>query len=243
MPPLLSQTLIVLPALNEELSVGNVVREVLIALPSVTCLVIDDGSRDNTGNVARLAGARVATLPFNLGVGGAMSVGFKYALANGFHNVVQIDADGQHNPSNVPSLLAGLENADLVIGARFAGTGNYNVGGPRRWTMWFLAKTLSRLTRTALTDTTSGFKANGPRAVALFAEYFPAEYLGDTVEALVIASRAGCVIRQVPVSMRERQAGTPSQHPVRAGLHLARALMALVVALLRPQTKKFGVTP
>lgn len=230
----LDQTLIVMPAFNEEEAVGDVVREVLTALPGVRCLVVNDGSTDNTTQVARAAGATVAELPVNLGVGGAMRLGFKYALAHGLDNVVQIDSDGQHDPANVLALLDRLDSADLVIGARFAGEGDYDTRGPRRWAMRFLAAILSRVARTKLTDTTSGFKASGPRAVRLFANHYPAEYLGDTIEALVIAARAGCVVVQVPVAMRPRAGGVPSHNPFRAAAYLGRAFIALAFALVRP---------
>ena len=228
------RTLIVMPAFNEEEAVGDVVREVYAKLPGVRCLVVNDGSSDNTTAVATAAGASVAVLPFNLGVGGAMRLGFKYALQNGFDNVVQIDSDGQHDPANVPALLEKLDHADVVIGARFAGEGNYEVSGPRKWAMVVLSGILSRTAGTKLTDTTSGFKACGPRAVRLFATQFPAEYLGDTIEALVIASRAGCVVEQVPVAMRPRAGGTPSHNPLKAATYLGRAFLALAFALMRP---------
>lgn len=230
----LNRTLIVMPAFNEEEAVGDVVREVLRTLPGVHCLVVNDGSRDETTARAREAGATVAELPFNLGVGGAMRLGFRYALEQGFDNVVQLDSDGQHDPRSVPELLAALDNADLVIGARFAGEGDYEVRGPRKWAMRFLASTLSRTAHTTLTDTTSGFKAMGPRTVALFADHYPAEYLGDTIEALVIAARAGCVVTQVPVSMRPRAGGKPSHNPFKAAAYLGRAFLALGFALIRP---------
>jgi glycosyltransferase involved in cell wall biosynthesis len=227
-------TLIVMPAFNEEASVGDVVREVFAALPGIAVLVVDDGSSDETSKRAMEAGARVATLPFNLGVGGAMRTGFRYALESGFANVIQIDSDGQHDPVSVPLLLAELESADLVLGARFAGEGTYEVRGPRRWAMVILAAVLSRSSRTRLTDATSGYRASGPRAVALFADHYPAEYLGDTIEALVIASRSGLRIRQVPVSMRPRAGGVPSHNPFRSAAYLARASMALIFSYMRP---------
>lgn len=229
-----ASTLIVMPALNEEAAISNVIAEVFKALPDCTCLVVDDGSQDNTTRVAQNAGAIVATLPYNLGVGGAMRVGFNYALANGFDNVVQVDADGQHDPSAIRLLLDELSTADLVLGARFAGQGEYEAHGPRKWAMVVLAKLLSRSAGTQLTDTTSGFRASGPRAVRLFAEYYPAEYLGDTVESLVIAARAGCIIRQVPVSMRPRAGGTPSHKPFKAAVFLLRVGVAMLFAFLRP---------
>lgn len=234
MPISLEQTLIVLPAYNEADSVGSVVAEVLAKLPGAKILVVDDGSADNTTAVGRAAGALVATLPFNLGVGGAMRVGFRYALENGFACVVQVDADGQHDPAGVPALLAALEGADLVLGARFAGQGEYRVRGPRKWAMSLLAAVLSRTSRVSLTDTTSGYRASGPRAVALFAEHYPAEYLGDTIESLVIASRLGLVIRQVPVAMRVRTSGVPSHNPLKSAAYLARAVLALAFAFIRP---------
>lgn len=239
MHPALDRTLIVLPAFNEEATVGNVVREVLAAMPDVHCLVVDDGSSDETSMRAREAGALVAVLPFNLGVGGAMRLGFKYALRNGYENVVQIDADGQHDPRSVPALIEALQHSDLVIGARFAGEGDYRVRGPRQWAMKLLAHTLSRTARTTLTDTTSGFKASGPRATRLFAEQYPAEYLGDTIEALVIAARHGCVITQVAVSMRPRAGGQPSHNPLKAAAYLGRAVVALGFALARPATHAY----
>ena len=223
-----------IPAYNEEESIAAVIDEVGAALPGWDVLVVNDGSSDRTTAVARAAGATVATLPFNLGVGGAMRLGFKYAIAHGYENVVQVDADGQHNPSDVPALVKALDRADLVIGARFAGEGDYEVRGPRRWAMKVLASVISRTANAKLTDTTSGLKASGPSAVRLFARYYPAEYLGDTIEALVIAARAGCVITQIPSSMRVRSAGVPSHNPIKSARYLGRACLALVFAYLSP---------
>lgn len=231
------KTLVVIPAYNEQDCVAHVIAEVFASGDEVRCLVVDDGSSDNTVREALSAGALVASLPYNLGVGGAMSVGFKYALENNYKNVVQIDADGQHNPSDLSKLLAGLAESDIVIGARFAGKDGYNVSGPRRWAMWVLGKSLSMVSGSALTDVTSGYKAMGPRAVMLFAHNYPAEYLGDTVEALVIASRAGCTISQVPVVMRERQGGSPSHGPFKAAIYLGRAVFALLIALIKPKSQ------
>lgn len=244
MHPGTARTLIVMPAYNEEASVGNVVREVFAKVPGASILVIDDGSKDSTTNEARAAGARVATLPFNLGVGGAMRVGFRFAIENNFANVIQIDSDGQHDPSSVPMLLDALDSADLVLGARFAGEGDYSVHGPRRWAMIILARILSHLSRVRLTDTTSGYRASGPRAIALFAEHYPAEYLGDTIEALVIAARSGLVVRQVPVTMRVRSGGVPSHNPLKSAAYLGRAAIALIFALIRPRSSyRIGTQP
>lgn len=228
-----SAVLIVVPAWNEEESVGAVVHDVRRAVPEARCLVVDDGSTDRTAEVARAHGATVLQLPYNLGVGGAMRTGFRFAAQHDYRVVVQVDADGQHDPRDIPRLLGGLDGADIVIGSRFAGSGGFETSGPRRWAMRLLAGAVSAVAHTRLTDVTSGFKAAGPRAVALFARTYPAEYLGDTVEALVIAARAGLRIQQVPTSMRQRQAGRPSHNPVRSSVYLLRAMIAFGLALVR----------
>lgn len=239
MRPLDRAVLVVVPALNEEESVADVVLDVARAMPDADCLVVDDGSSDRTAARARAAGATVLSLPYNLGVGGAMRTGYRYARDHGFDIVVQVDADGQHDPAAIPDLLAAIDDgAELVIGARFAGVGDYTVSGPRLWAMKVLAWMIGRIARERLTDVTSGFKAAAPRAVALFADEFPAEYLGDTIEALVIAARFGIRIRQVPVRMRERQGGAPSHRPLRAAAYLARACAALALAMMRPRTRE-----
>jgi len=228
------RVLVIIPALNEEASIAGVIAEVRESIAGAEILVIDDGSTDATAANAKRAGVMVARLPYNLGVGGAMRVGYHYARDAGFDVAIQIDADGQHDPRSASQLIDGLADSDIVIGARFAGTESYAVRGPRRWAMRVLSAVLSRICRTRLTDTTSGYRAAGRRAIRLFATHFPAEYLGDTVEALVIAHRAGLTVSQVPVAMRERAAGTPSHNPLAAARFLVRASFALAFALVRP---------
>jgi len=229
--------LVVVPAWNEHETLPLVIAETRAALPNADVLVVDDGSTDDTAEVAARAGALVARLPVNLGVGGAMRAGFRYAQRHGYAVVVQVDADGQHDPAEVPALLALLDaGADIAIGARRRDDEASPAHGPRRWAMTVLSVVLSRVAHTHLTDTTSGFKACNYRAIALFARAFPAEYLGDTVEALVVAARGGLVIRQTEVSMRARAGGVRSHNPIRSALFLGRALVALGFALTRPRT-------
>lgn len=231
----LSKTLVVMPAYNEEQVISAVLSELFAMNPGITCLVVNDGSSDKTSEIASNSGALVANLPYNLGVGGAMRLGFRFALSHGFDNVIQVDADGQHDPRDITKLISGLSNADLVLGARFAGLGNYTVHGPRKWAMNALSFLLSKSAKTSLTDTTSGFRASGPRAVRLFADHYPAEYLGDTVESLVIAARAGLSINQIPVEMRERAGGVPSHSPLKAAVFLGRVGVAMFFAFARPK--------
>ncbi|MEU5906786.1 glycosyltransferase family 2 protein [Micromonospora sp. NPDC047527] len=227
------RVLIIIPALNESGSIADVVGEVRGELPGVDVLVVDDGSTDRTADVAAAAGARVAKLPYNLGVGGAMRLGYRYARDHDYDVAIQIDADGQHDPRYVPKLVDLLDETDLVIGARFAGEGDYSVRGPRRWAMVMLSGVLSRVARTKLTDTTSGFRAANRRVIDMFATWYPVEYLGDTVETLVHTARRGYTIRQVPVAMRKRMAGTPSHSPAKAMIYLGRAFAVLTLALIR----------
>ncbi len=236
MLPDLPRLLVVVPAWNEETPIAAVIAEIRCEVPGADVLVVNDGSGDATAAVALRAGAAVLDLPLNLGVGGAMRAGFKYAQRAGYALAVQVDADGQHDPAHVLSLWHTMaqERADIVIGARFAGAGDYAVRGPRRWAMNLLAFMLSRVCGTPLTDTTSGFKMMNARAIEVFSSNYPAEYLGDTVEALVIASRAHLRVRQVAVSMRPRAGGEPSHNPWKAAVFLLRAFFALLISLSRP---------
>jgi glycosyltransferase involved in cell wall biosynthesis len=227
------RVLVVLPALNESAAIANVIRQVRRAEPTFDVLVVDDGSTDDTAHEALRAGAKVCTLPFNLGVGGAMRTAYKYAQREGYDVVVQVDADGQHDPRFVRQLVAALDSVDMVIGSRFSGTGYYSAPLLRRLAMRLLAAAISLLSRKRFSDVTSGFRAVGPRCIDLFAVHYPAEYLGDTVESLVIALRTGCRVSQVPVPMHQRAGGAPSQSVLRAGLFLARAVAALLLALVR----------
>lgn len=227
----------IVPAWNEREALPGVLAELARELPDADVLVVNDGSTDGTADVARASGtARVLDLPLNLGVGGAMRAGYRFAAREGYRAAVQVDADGQHDPADVARVVAALdeEGADVVIGARFAGVGAYQARGPRRWAMTVLSTVLSRIARTRLTDTTSGFRASNRRAIRLFADEYPAEYLGDTVESLVIACRSGLTVRQVGVQMRPRAGGTPSHNPLKAAIFLGRAMLALLIAVSRP---------
>ncbi|MCZ9880982.1 glycosyltransferase family 2 protein [Arthrobacter sp. B2a2-09] len=237
------RVLVIMPAWNEAEAVGDTVLEVLAASDHYDVLVVNDGSTDDTATIAQQAGATVLNLPFNLGVGGAMRAGFKYARRLGYQRVIQVDSDGQHDPSSIDEVLAGLEHADICIGARFADRGNYKVGGPRKWAMQFLAKVISSLAKTRLTDVTSGFRAANDRAISQYLDHYPAEYLGDTIDSLVVAIRSGCTVTQVPVEMRIRQGGTPSHNPVKAAVYLGRSVFALLLALTRKPSKVGAAAP
>jgi len=227
------RALVAIPAWNEQGSIADVIAKVREHRPDADILVVNDGSTDETADRAMNAGATVISLPFNVGVGGAMRTAFLFAKRNGYTALVQVDADGQHDPADLDRLIDGLADADVVVGTRFHPESMYFVGGPRRWAMVLLSKSLSRMNRGEISDPTSGFRSAGPRAISLFAVDYPAEYLGDTVGSLAIAIRRGLIIRETPVTMYFRQHGRPSKNALWSALYLGRATLAILATGLK----------
>ncbi len=227
-------TLVVVPAWNEEASISSVVSGLIANGYAV--LVVSDGSTDDTSIKASRAGARVVNLPVNLGVGGALRAGFRYAVSHGMERVVQCDADGQHPVEEIAGLLnaQSRSGAHLVIGSRFAANGTYEVSRVRKLAMWILAAIARRSTGVPLSDVSSGFRVFSQPLLGEFAREFPSAYLGDTFEAVIAAGRAGYSIYEVPVSMRHREHGTSTASTVGAVKFLVRALL---VVLLRIEVK------
>ena len=162
-----------------------------------------------------------------------MRTAFLYAKRHGYEALVQVDADGQHDPADLNHVLDGLDSADVVVGTRFHEKSTYFVGGPRRWAMVLLSKALSRMNGSEISDPTSGFRSAGPRALALFSIEYPADYLGDTVGSLAIAIRRGLVIHETPVTMYFRQAGRPSKNAIWSALYLGRATLAIIATSVK----------
>ena len=225
--------LIAIPAWNEAGSIASVVASVQKYRPDADILVVNDGSTDLTAQEALKTGARVVSLPFNVGVGGAMRTAFLYAQRGGYLALVQVDADGQHDPADLDRLLEGLKESDIVVGTRFHPESMYFVGGPRRWAMVLLSKALSWMNKGTISDPTSGFRSAGPKAIELFAIEYPADYLGDTVGSLAIAIRQGLVIHETPVTMYFRQVGRPSKNALWSALYLGRATLAILATGLK----------
>jgi len=218
---------VVIPAFNEEASVGEVVAQCR-ALGLPVC-VVDDGSGDSTAQRARAAGAVVLRLPINIGVGGALRTGFAWAVENGHDRVVQLDADGQHDPASIAGLIEAADEtgADLVVGSRFV-DGAYRTSPLRRRMMHLLAAMVSSRVGVEMDDVTSGFRVISEPLLSRFADDYPTEFLSDTIEAILAAHAGGSPIAQAAAVMRPRQAGDATSPAIAFG-HLLRVLFSIAV--------------
>jgi glycosyltransferase involved in cell wall biosynthesis len=224
----------VVPAFNEEAVIGKVVDEIREADPRLEVVVVDDASSDETATVARERGATVLRLPFNVGIGGAVQTGFKYALEHEYPLAVRLDGDGQHDAREIPKLLAPVETgeANLVIGSRFVEPGgSYRPPFGRRIGIGLFAGLVSLLARQRVTDTTSGFVALDRLGIELFAREYPHDY--PEVEATLVALRSGLRLTHVQVEMRERETGSSSITFVRSLYYIVKVVLALFVSSLR----------
>lgn len=224
----------IVPALNEELSVPAVIDEIRAFDPGLDIVVVDDGSVDRTAAVAAAKGARVLRLPFNLGIGGAVQTGFRYAFENGYDLAVRVDGDGQHDPSQLGLVIAPVlrGEADVAVGSRFAAVGDgYRSSRTRRIGIRLLAWVVSRIVGRRVTDTTSGFQALNRNGIALFARDYPHDY--PEVEATVMVFRHRLRLEEVPVSMRERGGGQSSITALRSIYYMVKVLLAIFVGLFR----------
>jgi glycosyltransferase involved in cell wall biosynthesis len=225
--------LAILPALNEEASIARVVREIRAADPGFEILVIDDGSTDHTAYEAERAGARVVSLPYNLGIGAAVQTGYQYARNNGYEIAVQIDGDGQHDPGDLDRLLAPIlrDEVDMVVGSRFCGERRYRPPLARRLGILLLSAVVTMLIRRRMTDPTSGFRAVNRRGILLFAGNYPHDY--PEAEANVLVARHNLRLLEVPVTMRTRETGRSSITALRSLYYMIKVSLALFVSVFR----------
>lgn len=225
--------LAIVPAFNEEASIAAVIDEIRAEAPGFDIAVIDDGSRDSTRTIARSMNAIVLPLPFNLGIGGAVQAGFLYAERNGYDVAVQIDADGQHDPGQVRALLEPLadDRADVVIGSRFMNGGSFAHAAHRRFLIGVFARIVTLTTGQRFTDTSSSFRAYNRRAIEHCADDYPHGFL-ESVEATVTLSRAGLRLVEVPVVIRQRQAGETTLSLGRTIVYSVKVSIAIALSLL-----------
>jgi glycosyltransferase involved in cell wall biosynthesis len=227
------RTVALVPAFDEEEAIGAVVAEIRAFDPAIDVVVVDDGSGDATAEAAKAAGAVIVRLPFNLGIGAAVQTGFRYALEQGYDVAVRLDGDGQHDPTELPKLLAPLERgeADVVTGSRFRGEGSYRPPLGRRLGITWFAKLVSLLSRQRVTDTTSGFQALNRAAIALFARDYPSDY--PEVEATVLLLKHRLRLSEVQVEMRERETGSSSITFLSSLYYAIKVTLALFVGMAR----------
>ncbi len=223
----------VVPAFNEERNIGPLLAELAALDPDLEVVVVSDGSTDRTAQVAAAAGAHVVSLPFNLGIGGAVQTGFRFAWEGGYELAVRLDGDGQHDPSQLPAIVAPVAagDADLAIGSRFLERGGYRSSAARRFGIRVLARVVSWIAHERLTDTTSGFQALNRKAIRLFAADLPRDY--PEVEGLVMAIRHHLRVKEVPVTMREREHGRSSIGSLGSVYYMFKVLLAVFVDLFR----------
>jgi glycosyltransferase involved in cell wall biosynthesis len=223
----------IVPAYNEEGSIGDVIAEIRAVDPEIEIVVIDDGSHDRTAEAAAAKGGRVLRLPFNLGIGGAVQTGYRYAHEQGFDLALRVDGDGQHDPAQFAALAGPVlsGHADVAVGSRFIGRDGYRSSRSRRIAIRILSWTVTLLVGGRVTDPTSGFQVANRRAIALFARDYPHDY--PEVEAAVLAAKAGLRRAEVPVAMRERSAGRSSIGAVRSVYYMVKVMLAVLVAVFR----------
>ena len=223
----------IVPAHNEEASLGALLGELRAAEPDLAVVVINDGSTDSTTRVAEAAGVPVVNLPFNIGIGGTVQTGYQYALEHGFDVAIQVDGDGQHDPTEIARVLEPIfdDRADLVVGTRFVSGGGYRGTRARRVGIHIFASVVSLMVGQRVSDTTSGFRAVNGKALRLFASQYPHDY--PEVESMVLLSRHGLRMLEVPVKMRVRETGASSITALRAAYYMIKVLLALFIGLFR----------
>lgn len=228
------RSLVIVPAYNEAAAIAATIADIRAGFPDAAIVVVNDGSRDGTAEAARRAGVAVLDLPFNLGIGGSVQAGLKYAVKCGFDVAVQVDGDGQHPGCEIPKLIAPIlaGEADVVIGSRFLpGSNGFRSSRERRAGI-FLFRLLNRLfIRQKITDATSGFRAFNRESQAVLAESYPRDY--PEPEAVVLLARRGFRLLEVPVAMRERQGGASSIHGWRAYYYMLKVILSLSIEMLR----------
>lgn len=224
--------LAIVPAFNEQDSVGDVVRSIKRARPDFDVVVIDDGSTDASASRAWEAGAAVISHPFNLGIGAAVQSGLQYAYAHGYRIAVQVDGDGQHDVEFLQDLLGAIDGgADVAWGSRFISDGEYAMSLPRRIGRRVFASLVSLIVGQRITDPTSGFRMLNRHAIELFALDYPNDY--PEVEAIQLMHSNGLTFCEVPVRMRERQSGQSSINASQSVYYMVKVLLAVLIGLFR----------
>ncbi|MCD6520070.1 MAG: glycosyltransferase family 2 protein [Anaerolineae bacterium] len=232
------RVIVIMPAHNEAENLPSVLAELRRWAPGLPVVVVDDASTDGTARVATQEGAEVVRLPCNLGYGGAVQTGFKYALEQGYEYAVMMDADGQHDPQYIPALLEPVltGKADVAIGSRFLGSLEYETGWARRVGMRLFASIVARFTGRKVTDPTSGFQAMNRAVLRFFAQdNYPSDY--PDADTLLLLHYAGFRVVEVPVRMRGRLAGASMHSSWRVVYYIFKMFLSIFIVLLRVKVR------
>ena len=234
-----AKILVIIPAYNEQASIARVIERVKESIPEADIVVINDGSHDSTSLVAYESGAKVISLPYNLGIGAAVQTGFILAQAGNYEIAVQVDGDGQHDPSEIEVLMSRLlaDECDVVVGSRYLTDRGYVTPLPRLLGTKILAAYVSMLAGQKFSDTTSGFRASNRRAIEICAENYPADY--PEPESLLTFRKIGLRVSEVPVHMSKRYGGKSSITPFWSAYYMIKVILAVTILSLRraPRTE------
>lgn len=227
------KVLIIIPAYNEETAIGKVIRRIKLNMPDAHILVVNDGSIDRTSLKALKAGADVINLPFNLGIGGAVQTGYLYAKNNGYDIAVQVDGDGQHDPSYIKRLMQPVVEgrADMVIGSRYIARTSYRSSFLRRLGIIFFSALINLITGQKVKDTTSGYRVVNRKLIEYFATKYPTDY--PEVDVLVRLYKNNYKILEVPVEMQERHSGKSSITPLRSIYYMLKVSLSLIIGAIK----------
>lgn len=229
------KVLIIIPAYNEAENIVKTIDELLSLQLPLSILVVNDGSKDQTAQEAKKTGVMVISLPFNLGIGGAVQTGFKYAHQHQFDIAVQVDGDCQHDAHFLEKLLEPVikNEVDMAIGSRFIPPYvGYRSSFVRRIGINFFAGLISWLTDCKVTDPTSGFRAFNRKMIKIFADYYPSDF--PEPEAIVVARRHQARIKEVPVEMRKRIAGNSSIRYLKTLYYMIKVTFAIFLDKIKP---------
>jgi glycosyltransferase involved in cell wall biosynthesis len=223
------KALVIIPAYNEEKNIAGLLDKLKATCPGYDVIVVNDCSSDNTLKICRESGADVIDLPVNLGIGGAVQSGFRYAMYHNYDFAVQVDGDGQHDPNYISLLLSGLgEKSNLCIGSRFINGEGFQSSPLRRLGIRYFSMLIHIFTGQRIKDPTSGFRACDRKAIELFAYDYPRDY--PEPESIVNASRQGLKVSEVPVAMNRREGGKTSITSSRSIYYMVKVSLAIIIA-------------
>nr|WP_222126740.1 glycosyltransferase family 2 protein [Paenibacillus sp. 32O-W] len=231
------KSLVIIPAYNEAKNIKNLINQLkIIDNFNFDIIIINDCSDDDTSTICKELNIKVIDLPCNLGIGGAVQTGYKYADENGYDIAIQVDGDGQHRPEYLNDIIQPIlqEKADMVIGSRYLEKQGFQSTFLRRLGIKYFSRLIELLTQQKITDPTSGFRAGNKKVIKLFSQRYPVDY--PEPEAIIILSRNNLKVLEVPVIMSERREGTSSINWIRSIYYMIKVTLAILIDIFRKKT-------